>query len=46
MSVETAGTFDLESEFKLWVSGLGTLEFGFLKGTDMRKVAALLSSGI
>jgi hypothetical protein len=45
-SVETAGTFDLDAEFKLWASGLGELEFEFLKGTDVKKVATLLSAGI
>ncbi|EOB4972174.1 PH domain-containing protein [Vibrio fluvialis] len=45
-SVETAGTFDLDCEFKVWASGLGELEFQFLKGTDVKKVASLLSSGI
>lgn len=45
-SVETAGTFDLDSEFKVWASGLGELEFQFLKGTDISKIAKLLSSGI
>lgn len=43
-SVETAGSFDLDSEFKVWASGIGELEFVFLKGTDIRKVAALLSN--
>ncbi|MUK91537.1 PH domain-containing protein [Aliivibrio fischeri] len=45
-SVESAGTFDLDAEFKIWASGLGELEFGFLKGTDIRKIATLLSSDI
>lgn len=45
-SVESAGTFDLDSEFKLWASGLGELEFQFLKGTDISKIARLLSSDI
>ncbi|MGF1765478.1 PH domain-containing protein [Aliivibrio kagoshimensis] len=45
-SVETAGTFDLDSEFKIWASGIGELEFAFLKGTDIKKIATLLSSDI
>ncbi|MBE9028375.1 PH domain-containing protein [filamentous cyanobacterium LEGE 11480] len=43
-SIETAGTFDLDAEFKLWVSGMGELEFEFLKGTDVRKIAQILSA--
>ncbi|GLO63825.1 hypothetical protein MACH09_43330 [Vibrio sp. MACH09] len=45
-SVETAGTFDLDSEFTLWASGIGEIKFEFLKGTDVSKIAKLLSSGI
>ncbi|OXX29093.1 PH domain-containing protein [Vibrio sp. V08_P9A1T1] len=45
-SVETAGTFDLDCEFKVWASGLGELEFAFLKGTDVKKIASLLSCGV
>lgn len=45
-SVETAGTFDLDSEFKIWASGIGEIEFLFGKGTDVRKIAQLLSSGV
>lgn len=43
-SVETAGTFDMDAEFKLWVSGMGELEFEFLKGTDVRKIGQILSA--
>ncbi|WP_067514942.1 PH domain-containing protein [Endozoicomonas ascidiicola] len=43
-SVETAGTFDIDSEFKVWASGLGMLQFEFLKGTDVKKLAQILSS--
>ncbi|MGL5037527.1 MAG: PH domain-containing protein [Aeromonas sp.] len=45
-SVETAGTFDLDAEFKIWTSGLGLLQFEFIKGTDIKKIAQLLSSKI
>ncbi|EGR0499543.1 TPA: PH domain-containing protein [Vibrio cholerae] len=45
-SVESAGTFDLDCEFKIWASGLGDIEFAFLKGTDVKKIATLLSSDI
>lgn len=44
-SVETAGTFDLDAELKIWLSG-GQLpivkQFG--KGVDVYEVQALLSS--
>ncbi|NJN48759.1 MAG: PH domain-containing protein [Alkalinema sp. RL_2_19] len=42
-SIETAGTFDLDAEFKLWVSGMGELDFEFLKGTDIKKIGQILS---
>lgn len=42
-SVETAGSFDLDAEFKVWASGLGKLEFEFVRGTDVLKLARILS---
>lgn len=42
-SCETAGTFDLDADFKVWASGLGVLEMEFMKGTDIKKLAQLLS---
>ncbi len=45
-AVETAGTFDLDAEFKIWASGLGELEYQFLKGTDVKRIAKLLSSSL
>ncbi|MCI7693547.1 PH domain-containing protein [Veillonella caviae] len=32
-STETAGTFDLDLEVKLWASGIGLVELSFVKGT-------------
>lgn len=43
-SVETAGTFDLDAEFKVWASGLGMMEFKFVKGTDIAKVNSILGN--
>lgn len=43
-SVETAGTFDLDAEFKVWASGLGMMEFKFVKGTDVAKVNSILGT--
>lgn len=42
-SVESAGTWDLDAECKLWASGIGFVEFEFIKGTDIREIAALLA---
>lgn len=44
-SVETAGTFDLDAELKIWLSGNSepiTKQFG--KGVDVYEVQALLST--
>ena len=42
-SIETAGTFDLDGELKVWLSGLGQVEFEFIKGVDIKKLAQFLS---
>lgn len=44
--VETAGTLDLDAEFKCWVSGIGLIEFEFTRGTDVKGLAALLSQNL
>ena len=33
-STETAGMFDLDLEVKIWASGIGLVEFTFVKGTE------------
>ncbi|MGL4307674.1 MAG: PH domain-containing protein, partial [Cetobacterium sp.] len=43
-SIETSGTFDLDCELKLWVSGLAGIEIKFLKGIDIKEVGRLLAS--
>ncbi|MEJ8278105.1 PH domain-containing protein [Pseudonocardia spirodelae] len=44
-SVETAGTFDLDAELKIWVSGTpAPLQKTFGKGVDVYEVQALLAS--
>ncbi|MER6987796.1 PH domain-containing protein [Saccharopolyspora hirsuta] len=46
-SVETAGTFDLDAELKIWLSGTAepiSKQFG--KGVDVYEVQALLSTFI
>jgi hypothetical protein len=44
-SVETAGTFDLDAELKIWLSGSpAPIQKQFGKGVDVYEVQALLSS--
>lgn len=45
-SVETSGTFDLDSELKLWVSGLSGVEIKFLKGLNIKEVGRFLAGKI
>ena len=45
-SVETSGTFDLDSELKIWVSGLAGVELQFLKGIDIKEVGKFLTNKI
>lgn len=42
-SCESAGSFDLDAEFKVWLSGMGMVEFEFLKGTDIKGIVQLMS---
>jgi len=43
-SVETAGTFDLDAELKIWVSGTGLpLQKKFNKSTNIYKVQSVLA---
>ncbi len=42
-SVETAGTFDGDSDFKIWVSGVGVFEIKFHKKLDIKKIGKYLS---
>ncbi|GAA1847955.1 PH domain-containing protein [Pseudonocardia ailaonensis] len=44
-SVETAGTFDLDAELKVWLSGMSMpIQKRFGKGVDVYEVQALLST--
>ncbi|WP_105431044.1 PH domain-containing protein [Neorhizobium sp. T6_25] len=46
-SVETAGTFDLDSELKIWVSGSSApIAKTLKKGTDVRGIQRALASGV
>ncbi|WP_431043435.1 PH domain-containing protein [Streptomyces sp. P1-3] len=43
-SVETAGTFDLDAELKIWISSNTTpIEKTFTKGVDIYEVQAILT---
>jgi hypothetical protein len=41
-SVETAETFDLESELVLWISGLGCIRLEFSRGVDVRELSRVI----
>ncbi|WP_110955727.1 PH domain-containing protein [Anaerosinus massiliensis] len=41
-SVESAGSFDLDAECKLWASGVGYIELKFVRGTDVREISSIL----
>jgi|SRR5690606_15711494 len=45
-SIETAGTFDGDSDFKIWISGVGVFEIRFSKKLDIKKIAKLLAEKI
>lgn len=45
-SVETAGFFDGDSDFKIWVSGVGVFGIKFSKKLDIKKIGAYLSGKI
>ncbi len=43
-AVETAGTFDMDAELKIWVSGYGgPIKKEFKKGTDMAQIQRILA---
>lgn len=49
-AIETAGTFDLDAELKIWASGIGYVEVKFAKllvrDGAMRNIAAILNANI
>ncbi len=45
-SIETAGTFDGDSDFKIWVSGVGVFEIKFHKNLNIKKVGKFLSEKV
>lgn len=45
-SVETAGTFDWDSDLKIWVSGVGVFEVKLGKKIDIAEIGILLSEKV
>lgn len=45
-SVETSGSFDADSDFKIWVSGVGCYEIRFAKKLDIKEIGKLLTEVI
>lgn len=45
-SIETAGTFDGDSDFKIWVSGVGVFEIKFHRRLDIRSIGKYLSNKV
>ena len=41
-SIETAGTFDGDSDLKIWVSGVGIFEIKFSRKLDIQKISRFL----
>ncbi len=42
-SIETCGTFDLESELNIWISSVGKIHFEIAGGYDIQNINRLLS---
>ena len=45
-SVETAGTFDLDSELELWFSGMGCIKLEFIGAADVAYLCKLISQQV
>lgn len=45
-SVESAGTFDLDSELEMWLSGLGRVRLEFSRGVDIRMVGRFIAERV
>ena len=45
-SVETAGTFDLDSELDLWFSGMGRVRFEFVARADVTGICRMISEKV
>ncbi len=45
-SIETAGTFDLDAELDLFISGMGSLRFEFKGKSDIKEISRYISQSI
>ena len=45
-SVETAGTFDIDSELELWFSGLGKVKLEFVTRADVGQICRFISEKV
>ena len=45
-SVETAGTFDLDSELELWFSGMGKVKFEFVARANVADICRMISEKV
>lgn len=45
-SVETPGTFDGDSDFKIWISGAGMFQIKFGRSINIKQIAVFLSRTI
>ncbi len=42
-SVESAGTFDLDSEIAIWVSSIGEIKFDFSTSSDINEISKMIA---
>ena len=42
-SIETAGSFDADTDFKIWVSGVGVFGIKFSKSLDIKEIGKFMS---
>lgn len=45
-SIESAGTFDLDSEVELWFSGLGNVKFEFVASANVSQICKYISDRV
>ena len=45
-SIETAGTFDLDAELDIFISGMGQLRFEFRGASDIKQISKYISQAI
>ncbi len=45
-SIETAGTFDWDADFKIWLSGVGCFEVKFSAALDIKSIGAFLAGKV